>query len=81
VTEPAAAAVLAKDLLTKYGPCVDRSVKAPLNNNQYSALVSFAYNAGCGALDSVAKNTGLNVATGRNYNAVPTNMQKYNKGI
>lgn len=79
VTEPVAAQVLSRDLLKKYGPCVSSSVKAPLNNQQYSALVSFAYNAGCGALATVAKNNKLDKASGANYAAVPANMLKYNK--
>lgn len=79
VTEPVAAQVLSRDLLKKYGPCVSSSVKAPLNNQQYSALVSFAYNAGCGALATVAKNNKLDKTSGANYAAVPANMLKYNK--
>jgi len=79
VTEPVAAAILAADLLKHYGPCVASAVKAPLNNNQYSALVSFAYNAGCGALQSVAKATGLGRAVGANYAGVGARMKLYNK--
>jgi len=79
VTEPQAASVLAKDLLRKYGPCVSAAVKCPVNNNQFSALVSFAYNAGCGALQTVARNNKLGQTTGANLAGVPANMALYNK--
>lgn len=36
--------------LAKFEKAVDRLVKVPLNQNQYDALVSFAYNCGEGAL-------------------------------
>ncbi len=79
VTEPVAAQVLSSQLLKNYGPCVTRVVKTPLNNNQFSALVSFAYNAGCGAMQTVATNNKLGTTNG-NLAAVPANMLKYEKG-
>ena len=38
------------DDLTKFGDGVDRLVRVPLTDNQFAALVSFAYNVGLGAL-------------------------------
>lgn len=32
--------------------CVSRSVSHPVNDNQFSALVSFTFNLGCGSLQS-----------------------------
>jgi GH24 family phage-related lysozyme (muramidase) len=79
VSEAVAAAVLGADLVRKYSGCVKSTVKAPLNNNQFSALVSFAYNAGCGAMQNVAKYARLDQTSGANYNVVPSRMALYNK--
>jgi lysozyme len=79
VSEPDAARVLGNDLVRKYSGCVRSVVKAPLNNNQFSALVSFAYNAGCGAMTNVATYARLNAASGANYQVVPSRMALYNK--
>lgn len=73
VTEAAAAAELGRSISAKYAPCVINSVKNPLNNNQFSALVSFAYNAGCGALQNVV------TATGGKVSSFPSRMVLYNK--
>jgi len=79
VSEPVAAAVLGADLVRKYSGCVKSTVKSPLSNNQFSALVSFAYNAGCGAMTNVAKYAKLTQTSGANYNVVPSRMALYNK--
>jgi len=50
LSQAAAAALLAKDVRTRFLPCVRSAVKKALNNNQMSALTSFAFNLGCGAL-------------------------------
>jgi len=73
VTEAAAAAELGRSITANYGPCVRQYVKAAMNNNQYSALVSFAYNAGCGSLQNVAKVTNGVLAN------FPAHMVLYNK--
>lgn len=39
-------------ILTKYEATVNRLVKSAINQNQFDALVDFAYNAGEGALQS-----------------------------
>lgn len=51
LTEAEATAILQRDL-AKYEADVRRLVKVPLNENQFSALVSFTYNLGAGNLGS-----------------------------
>lgn len=53
---------------------VTRLVKVPLNENQFSALVSFVYNVGPGALQS---STLLRLLNAGNYDAVPRELNKY----
>jgi len=81
VSESTAAAVLGADLIKKYSGCVRSAVRAPLNNNQFSALVSFAYNAGCGAAANVIKAAKLDQSSSAaaNYAVVPSRMALYNK--
>jgi len=73
VTEAAAAAELARSVSANYGPCVKAAVKAKMTDNQYSALVSFAYNTGCGSLQSVVHAAGGKLAN------FPAHMSLYNK--
>ena len=40
-----------REYLQSIGPLIIRSALSPLNNNQYSALLSFAYNVGIGNLE------------------------------
>jgi len=79
VTEAKASAVLAGDITRRFAPCVVKNVRAPINGNQFSALLSFASNAGCQALHNVAVASGLNGGQ-PNYKAVARHMAKYNKG-
>jgi lysozyme len=51
ITEPQAAALLQRDLDSKYAPSVSR-LGLPLNQNQFDALVSFVYNVGPGAISA-----------------------------
>jgi len=53
---------------------VDRQVKVHLNENQFSALVSFVYNAGEGTLQ---KSTLLRLLNQGNYDAVPRELNKF----
>lgn len=73
VTETAARAELGRAISANYGTCVRQYVKNAVNNNQYSALISFAYNAGCGALQNVVTATKGVVAN------FPARMVLYNK--
>ena len=52
LTEAQATAMLIKDLKS-YEAAVNNNAKIPLNQNQFDAMVSFAYNAGTGAAAKV----------------------------
>nr|WP_276898505.1 lysozyme [Pedobacter kyonggii] len=52
LTEAQASAMLIKDLKS-YEAAVNNNAKIPLNQNQFDAMVSFAYNAGTGAVAKV----------------------------
>jgi GH24 family phage-related lysozyme (muramidase) len=60
-----------KSDLKKYEKYVTDNVKLPLNENQFSALVSFTYNCGVGNLRTLIKN--------RNTNQIADAMILYNK--
>ena len=49
ITEPEAEELLRKDLW-RFEDCVSSRVTVGLTDNEYAALVSFAFNCGCGAL-------------------------------
>jgi len=49
ITEPEAEELLRKDLW-RFEDCVSSRVAVGLTDNEYAALVSFAFNCGCGAL-------------------------------
>lgn len=51
ITKEEAEKLLAKDL-EKFESGVKKLVKVPLNDNQFAALVSFAYNVGLGNFDT-----------------------------
>jgi lysozyme len=55
---------------------VDSLVHVPLNDHQFGALVSFAFNAGVGALRT---STLLKVLNAGHYDQVPHELAKYNK--
>lgn len=48
ITEPEAEELLRKDLW-RFEDCVSAQVSVSLTDNEYAALVSFAFNCGCGA--------------------------------
>ncbi|MBD1394619.1 lysozyme [Mucilaginibacter sp. ZB1P21] len=58
----AQALALLTDTLTGYMNAVENLVKVPLNQNQFDALVSFAYNVGTGALKKSTLLRKLNAA-------------------
>jgi len=47
--------------LVRYEKCVNRNVCVPINQNQYDALVCFAFNLGCSALRTSTLLKRLNV--------------------
>jgi lysozyme len=49
ISEPEAEELLRKDLW-RFEDCVSSRVRVGLTDNEYAALVSFAFNCGCGAL-------------------------------
>ncbi|TFF34508.1 lysozyme [Mucilaginibacter psychrotolerans] len=51
LTGEAQASALLANTLSNYTNAVNHLVKVPLNQNQFNALVSFAYNEGTGALE------------------------------
>lgn len=55
---------------------VDQRVKVPLNDNQFGALVSFAFNVGTGAF---ASSTLLRKLNAGDYDAVPGELMRWNK--
>lgn len=55
---------------------VESRVKVPLNDNQFGALVSFAYNVGTG---NFAKSTLLKKLNAGDYDAVPAELMKWVK--
>jgi len=74
LSEHQAATMLATELNQKYGPCMRRAITHPLNNNQYSALTSFAYNLGCG----IFKGNLLSALNSGNFASASSIMQQYN---
>lgn len=65
------------DDLTKFGDGVDRLVRVPLTDNQFAALVSFAYNVGLGAL---AGSTLLRKLNAGDYQGAADQLPRWNKG-
>jgi lysozyme len=49
ITEPEAEELLRRDLF-RFEDCISSQVKVLLTDNEYAALVSWAYNVGCGAV-------------------------------
>jgi lysozyme len=62
--------------LSKFASGVNTIVKVPLNNNQFNALVSFAYNVGLGALK---KSTLLKLVNSGNYKGASEQFIRWNK--
>ena len=75
LTEGEAASILERDLL-KYEADVERLVKVPLNDNQFSALVSFTYNLGAGNLGSSTLLRKLNAG---DYDGAANEFPRWNK--
>lgn len=73
MTQAQCTALLQQDLGSAQ-TCVQNSVNVPLNENQFSALVDFAFNLGCGALQG---STLLRLLNQGQYTAVPAQMMRW----
>ncbi len=75
VTAGEAEELLSRDL-AQAGAHVERLVRVPLTDNQFSALVSFVFNAGAGSLQNSTLLRRLNAG---DYDAVPSELAKWVK--
>lgn len=75
ITKEEAEAILLRDLV-KYEDAVKRLVKVPLNDNQYSALVSLCYNIGEGNL---AKSTVIARVNAKDFSGAAKAFAKWNR--
>lgn len=76
ITRAQAESLLKKDLL-RFENAVRSLVKVPVNSNQFSALVSFTYNVGSGAL---AQSTLLALLNQRNYQGAANQFPRWVNG-
>lgn len=75
ITKEKAEQLLKKDV-EQFEQSVDNLVKVPINQNQFDALVSFAYNVGSGALKG---STLLKKLNQENYQGAANEFLKWNK--
>jgi GH24 family phage-related lysozyme (muramidase)/co-chaperonin GroES (HSP10) len=75
ITEAEAEALLRRDL-NRFEAAVADLVKVPLNDDQFSALVSFTYNVGEGAL---ASSTLLRLLNQRDYSGAADQLLRWNR--
>ena len=75
ITEAEAGNILLQDL-TKYEAAVENNVNVKLNDNEFAALVSFAFNVGINAFKSSTLLKKLNKG---NYDAIPSELMKWVK--
>src|SRR5262249_46356321 len=73
ISEDRADELLDEDLV-RFEDAVSSMVKVPLNDNQFGALVSFAYNIGVGAFSDSTLLKKLNAG---NYDVVPGELAKW----
>jgi lysozyme len=76
ITEAKAEELLAKDLRA-FETSITNSVKVPLQPHQFDALAAFVYNVGVGSFKGSTLLKELNKG---NYDAVPAQMLRWNKG-
>jgi lysozyme len=76
ITQSEADALLAKDLV-RFEQAVDGAVKVPINQSQFDALVSFAFNCGVGALQ---ESTLLRLLNQRDYIGAAAQFDRWVKG-
>ncbi|RJQ54006.1 MAG: lysozyme [Desulfobacteraceae bacterium] len=75
ITEEEAEELLRSDM-EECAECVDRSVKVPLTENQFSALVSFVFNLGTGSFQTSTLLKKLNAG---DYDAIPMELARWVK--
>ncbi|MCU0523268.1 MAG: lysozyme [Elainella sp. Prado103] len=75
ITESEAEELMKRDL-RRFEQAVSDLVKVPLNSDQFSALVSFAYNVGEGAL---ASSTLLRLLNQRDYQGAADQLLRWDK--
>lgn len=75
ITPKEAEDLLRKDV-SRFEACVDKQVTVPLSQNQFDALVSFAFNLGCGNLASSTLLRKLNV---KDYKGASLEFVKWNR--
>lgn len=75
ITEAEAEAMLLEDL-KEYEDCVNQCVTVEITQTEFDALVSFAYNLGCGALRS---STLLKLLNAGNKEAAAQQFRRWNK--
>jgi GH24 family phage-related lysozyme (muramidase) len=75
ITQAQADAYLAQDL-SKFASGVLALIKVPVNQNQFDALVSFAYNCGLGSFKS---STLLTFVNQKNFSSAANEFAKWNK--
>ena len=75
ITASEAESILLKDL-TQYEAAVENNVNVKLNDNQFAALVSFAFNVGINAFKN---STLLKKLNSGNFDAVPVELRKWVK--
>jgi lysozyme len=75
VTKAQAAQILARDVAT-FAAGVERLITVPLNTNQFSALVSFAYNVGLGNFRGSSVLKSVNAG---DFDAVPRRLALWNR--
>jgi lysozyme len=75
ITQNEAAEILERDV-EKFADGVRRHLKDELTEDQFSALVSFAYNVGLG---NFARSSVLKAVNARNFEAVPRRLALWNK--
>jgi len=67
---------LLRDDVSRFEACVTKQVSVPLSQNQFDALVSFAFNLGCGNLASSTLLKKLNV---KDYAGAANEFTKWNR--
>lgn len=67
---------LLRDDVSRFEACVDKQVTVPLTQNQFDALVSFAFNLGC---VNLASSTLLRKLNAKDYKGASLEFVKWNR--